>query len=746
MADYDFHTLNDKDFEELVVDLLSAEFNKRIERFKAGKDGGVDGRFFNIDGGEQIIQCKHWIKTGVNALIKSLMTTEITKVKNLNPQNYFLVTSLPLSRENKIKIKSIFGDYINKDSQIFGREDLNDILKKHPEIERSHYKLWFSSVTVLESIINADIIGSSKYKINEINEKSTKYVITDNHNEAIKILNKLGSIIISGLPGIGKTTLADQICRSYMADGFEFYYIEDSILDVDKVYKEGVCQIFYFDDFLGSNYLEVINNREDSKTASLIKRIEKDKTKKFILTTRTNILNQGKRLSTAFDVQNIDKNEFELIVGNLKDLDKAKILYNHIFFSELTEDFIDQLYIDERYKKIINHKNYNPRIISFITDFQRMKDINAENYWPYIESILEDPAQIWGNVFDRQIDELSKDLVALLVLNKNSLYEDELHEVYGRLSTSKNYGPIKRFEFVMKALTGSLVNRNIGYSGVYYNLFNPSIADFIILNYFSNHSYLLFLLKVSDNIKAVETLIEISKSKDSYNINFVLRDFLNIKIKQEKYDLKFWEFFSYIALNCSINKNEIINLFRPLKEYLFTADNSNVQSCKFILWLVENEIVDFFEFMHLVENDLIYINSNNYYSLSNLSFIVKKLNLKKESNFYKKLKKYIFEYLCYEISTMANDANIFDGIYSVDDYSEEIILDYLSSVLEDDFFVEFDEDEISEILMYIDVDGAIESNNQNIIYNNEDNSKYPIEKTPINRPYIDPIADLFDRG
>lgn len=746
MADYDFHTLNDKDFEELVVDLLSAEFNKRIERFKEGKDGGVDGRFFNIDGGEQIIQCKHWIKTGVNALIKSLMTTEITKVKKLNPQNYFLVTSLPLSRDNKIKIKSIFGDYINKDSQIFGREDLNDILKKHPKIERSHYKLWFSSVTVLESIVNADIIGSSKYKVNEINEKSTKYVITDNHKEAIRILNKLGSIIISGLPGIGKTTLADQICRNYMADGFEFYYIEDSILDIDKVYKEGIRQIFYFDDFLGSNYLEVINNREDSKIASLIKRIEKDKTKKFVLTTRTNILNQGKRLSTAFDVQNIDKNEFELIVGNLKDLDKAKILYNHIFFSELTEDFIDQLYIDERYKKIINHKNYNPRIISFITDFQRLKDINAENYWPYIESILEDPAQIWGNVFDRQIDELSKDLVALLVLNRNSLYENELQEVYGRLSTSKNYGPIKRFEFVMKALTGSLVNRNIGYSGVYYNLFNPSIADFIILNYFSNNFYLLFLLKVSDNIEAVKNLIEISKSTDSGNINSVLRDFLNIKIKQEKYDLKFWEIFSYIALNSSINKNEIINFFRPLKEFLFTAESSNVQSCKFILWLVENGIVDLFEFMYLIENDLIYINSNDYYSLSNLSFVVKKLNLKKESNFYKKLKKDIFKYLCYEISTMANDANIFDGIYSIDDYSEDIIVDYLSSVLEDDFFVEFDEDEISEILMYIDVDGAIESNNQNIIYNNEDSNRYPIGKTPINKPNIDPIADLFDRG
>ncbi|MFX5053629.1 hypothetical protein ABTC30_20340, partial [Acinetobacter baumannii] len=78
-----------------------------------------------------------------------------------------------------------------------------------------------------------------------------------------------------------------------------------------------------------------------------------------------------------------------------------------------------------------------------------------------------------------------------------------------------------------------------------YNLFNPSIADFIILNYFSNHSYLLFLLEISNSIKAVGALIEISKSQDKFssNIDLVLRDFLNIKIKQEIYDLKFWNFF-----------------------------------------------------------------------------------------------------------------------------------------------------------------------------------------------------------
>ena len=417
MSDYDFSTLNDKDFEELVVDLLSAEFGNRIERFKSGKDGGVDGRFFSIDGKEEIIQCKHWIKSGISALIQSLSKTELAKVHKLKPQKYFLITSLSLSRDNKITIKNIFKDYIKIDNQILGKEDLNDLLKKHSNVERNHYKLWISSTTVLETIFHADIIGTSRYKLDEINSKSIKYVITENHIEAINILEENGSLIISGLPGIGKTTLADQICRSYLAQGFEFYYIEDSISSIEKVYKEEKSQIFYFDDFLGSNYLEAIANKEDSKISAFIRRVEKNKNKRFILTSRTNILNQGKRLSSAFYDQNINRNEYELIIGSLKSIDKAKILYNHIFFSNLAEDFIDELYIDERYKEIINHKNYNPRVISFITDSQRLIEIEKDGYWSYILSTLEDPAQIWENVFDRQTDEISKDIMVTVVLH-----------------------------------------------------------------------------------------------------------------------------------------------------------------------------------------------------------------------------------------------------------------------------------------------------------------------------------------
>lgn len=40
MIDYDFSTLNDKEFENLSIDLISKDRDKRYERFKAGKDEG----------------------------------------------------------------------------------------------------------------------------------------------------------------------------------------------------------------------------------------------------------------------------------------------------------------------------------------------------------------------------------------------------------------------------------------------------------------------------------------------------------------------------------------------------------------------------------------------------------------------------------------------------------------------------------------------------------------------------------
>jgi hypothetical protein len=183
---------------------LTCYLGARVERFKTGRDGGVDGRFFSIDGSEVIIQCKHWSKSGLSALIRSIENAEAEKVRKLNPKRYIFVTSLELSRANKIKIKNLLSPYLLTESDVFGNEDLNDILSKNIDVERKHYKLWISSTNVLTTIMNSSILGRSRYKLEEIVEESRRYVVTQNHMQAMEKLEKLHSVIITGSPGVGK--------------------------------------------------------------------------------------------------------------------------------------------------------------------------------------------------------------------------------------------------------------------------------------------------------------------------------------------------------------------------------------------------------------------------------------------------------------------------------------------------------------------------------------------------------------
>ena len=81
---------------------------KRIERFKSGKDGGVDARLFITDNKEMVFQIKHYVNTGYNGLISKLKKKEIEKAQILNPNVYILVTSIPLSRNKKKEIRSLF--------------------------------------------------------------------------------------------------------------------------------------------------------------------------------------------------------------------------------------------------------------------------------------------------------------------------------------------------------------------------------------------------------------------------------------------------------------------------------------------------------------------------------------------------------------------------------------------------------------------------------------------------------------
>ncbi|MGV3598089.1 MAG: hypothetical protein ACO1PI_09485 [Bacteroidota bacterium] len=418
-------------------------------------------------------------------------------------------------------LKELFKPFKVRESDIWGNEDLNDFLEKieNREIVEQHYKLWITSTSVLEIIFNNAIKGRSKYTINEIKENSYKYALTENHTKGLEILKEKNVVIITGEPGIGKTTLANNLALTYVAKGYEFCDIEENISEAESLFNEDEKKkiLFYFDDFLGSNFYDAISNKRDSHISKFIKRVSQDKSKKFILTSRTSILNKAYNLSHRFQNDKIRDNEFLLSVTNLTNLDKAMILYNHIYHSKLNSDFIDKIYQDKRYREIIKHRNFNPRIIEFVTDSRRLAGLQPEDYWEYIKHKLEHPEDIWDGYFQTQTDETVRILVYLTVFNRGRIKEDTLQEAY---ATFLKNNPItsgdsfdRSFNAVRKLAITSLLNRNQTENNEYeYTLFNPSIADFILTSYSPETELIIDVLCSLGTTTSLEYLRSLSSS------------------------------------------------------------------------------------------------------------------------------------------------------------------------------------------------------------------------------------------
>lgn len=561
--DYDFSKLNDREFEVLGASIIAKNLGKIVEIFKAGKDQGVDGRFWIGADKEGIIQCKHYVATPYKTLISKLESEEVDKIKKLNPQRYIFITSQKLSSLNKAEIKKLFHPYIKRQDEIFGYEDLNAFLlkKENQDIVEQNLKLWITSATVLDIIFNNAIKGRSESLIRDLQEKAYKYVITENHLKGLQILEQNNVIILTGEPGIGKTTLGDNLALYYASLGYEFCDIEENISEAENIFRDGEEKkiLFYCDDFLGSMYYDAIANKRDSHIVKFINRILQNNSKKFILTSRTSILNKAFSISQIFQNQNIRDNEFLLKVENLTNFDKARILYNHIYHSNLRKEYIDEIYTSKRYREIINHRNFNPRIIEFITDSKKVGEISPTNYWKYIIKNLNEPQYIWADYFQTQTDDCVRALTFLTVFNNGKISEEKLRSSYNNFLKIHpiNLGDNsdKSFDAVRKLASKSLLNRlQIEQNKFEYRLFNPSIADFVVSVYSSDNDLVLNILKsleTETSLKFFDTISynkKVTKENSEIIQENLFQHFLEKKIKEKDWDflilLSFHDFFN----------------------------------------------------------------------------------------------------------------------------------------------------------------------------------------------------------
>lgn len=484
MCNYDFEILQYNEFENLTRDLLQAEFGIYIESFKDGKDGGIDFRFGMTKDSECIIQVKRY--KSVSSLMSQLKK-EVEKVRLLNPKRYILSTSVPLSPANKDAIMTMFAPYIIDTKDIFGRGDLNNLLGKHPEVEKIYYKLWLASTNVLQDLIHKDVRNWSDFELETIREEIKTYVVNDSFYMAMNILKEYGYVIISGIPGIGKTTLARMLAYDILAHGFnEFVCIENNLRDGARLFQEGKTQVFFFDDFLGSNTFFYGEKDFENKLISFIKAVQRSKGKLFIMTTREYILAQANEYYEKFKIHQVDIAKCTLDLTAYSQTIKAKILYNHIAEAHLPIEYIEQLIKNKNYLKLVNHTYFNPRVIEMYIDRGEWRKDSPKDFIPSFLRMFNKPTCVWEKAFKALPKEAK---YALLVLGSmgGDVHEEDWHTAFQYFChTSEKELHIHcsddEWREVIRVLEDCFIrtNRTKVNNLVIIKLYNPSVLGFIV--------------------------------------------------------------------------------------------------------------------------------------------------------------------------------------------------------------------------------------------------------------------------
>jgi hypothetical protein len=517
MSRFSYSSLSSHDFEELARDLLQAEWRVPLEAFRSGRDKGIDLRYSKPTGATTIIQCKHYVGSGFDALLSNLRVRELPKIKSLNPDRYVVVTSVALSPPNKDAIMAALSPFVLNTNDIYSAGDLDGLLSIHKQIMRDNFKLWLTSTEVLDRVIHNAEICHAEFMVERIRRNIPRFVQGASFTKAMDLLTNQRALIISGVPGIGKTTLAEMLLFAFLEQGFEPVVIQTEIAEGKRLYRQGEKQLFYFDDFLGQFFLgdrgENLGRNQDAALVDFIDMVRRSKDAFFILTTREHLLQQALSSSERFKQRNLLDARYVLELTEYSYGDKARILYNHLYFSDLPAQYRNEILRDDFFLEVIKHPNFNPRLIEWLSSFVRVQATMPRGYQAFINGLLTSPHDLWHHAFAKQISGQAQDVLLALYTLGDTADSTELEPVWDAVHKfrSQKYYRERALLGIRQPLQ-ELEGGFLSYSRSQVLFINPSIREFVAMSIAEEKSTATDLLDSAIRFKQLANIYKLAES------------------------------------------------------------------------------------------------------------------------------------------------------------------------------------------------------------------------------------------
>ncbi|MEV7971057.1 restriction endonuclease [Sphaerisporangium sp. NPDC088356] len=506
MPEYDFKTLSPADFELLVRDLLTAQYGWRLEAFGHGKDGGVDLRGW-VDGKKIVVQCKHYAGSTFSDLCASARK-ELLKMDKERPDRYLFATSQNLSRTQKDSLAKDLSPWLARPDDVLTQLDLNEMLGRHPKVERQHFKLWLASTGMLELIVRSGLWARSEALLEDVRDRVKLYVRSPGYERAFARLDQNHVVVLTGTPGVGKSMLAEMLLLAHWHEGWQVVSVSSNIDEAWETYRPSQHQIFFYDDFLGQTDIsERGSKNEDARIVRFMDRVSADPTKRLVMTTRSQILRQTALVREPIARGNFHLRECVVELADYGPVERAQILYNHLYFSELPRQVLRDYIAGEHYWKVVDHPNFSPRVIEQVI---KRGSPTAETLARSLVTTLARPIELWGTMFATVLSDVAQRVVLTLVtFPVDGVSPDTL-----RQATRRDAKPID-FTNALKALEGTFIKidtlprsteKRVTYA-------NPSVRDFVLAILDDEPEYGLALVSAAQSIREILTLLQYADAR-----------------------------------------------------------------------------------------------------------------------------------------------------------------------------------------------------------------------------------------
>ncbi len=580
-----YANLNDVEFEYLCQDIMSEKLGVQLRRFAAGRDGGID-LVDNVLKKNIIIQVKHYVKTDISGLISSLKK-EIHKVEELRPNQYYICCSKELSSEKVQEIYAMFSDYMESDTNIITLNEIDNFLAlpENIDILRRHYKLWISSTNILQDIYSNDIFIDCEVLLSNIHLDERLFVQTVAYDRALESLSKNKTLFITGDPGVGKTVTSKMLVLYYAANGYRVRYTTDgadlSALKRALSQSREAKEIILLDDCFGQAYFNM-KETQGNELLSLIKHVNLSRNKRLILNSRVTIYREAQAKTPGL-VRSFENKEYKVHIidmSAMSNIEKAKILYNHLYFNNIKDEYFASIKQNKNYRKVLDHPNYNPRIVEFVSNPNKYLDVPPSCYFDFIFEHLNNPDKVWDDEYERKLSKADRMLLTTLFsLTDTTVPLELVMQCYNaRIQDFPDIDmTINQFQNSLSRLQQAFIKMVDEKNKPMLSMINPSVNDYISSRINANTVEKSDLINTATSVMQLKKLLTPHEFRSKMISAFNDGSILNYYFKSDE------EKSAFITYFISFNKILNIHYQRHIFSYLSNVKSVNIYEKQVVL-------------------------------------------------------------------------------------------------------------------------------------------------------------------